>query len=1143
LANNQAKGTICFVSLEIYPTTAGGVGILLHHTISFLLDSGYDVILLLDIPAHEFERYRYADRMGLSNGGNLHVYSVEELCEGLIFPANAIPHSEMLRSARIAMATEKLCHRHPIELVEFYDYCGPAYYFLGNGLDNPPAVAVRLHNTIELIARKIRSEFAAERVVQFAAERLAMQGADMILSPGEKFWSREMLPLYPEVSRSLMHVSPPIHRPVGVVEYSAFSRNIAFYGRLSTFKGLDTFIKGALAALRDPDFAGWVGKFLIMGPEETVASAYSLDEMKAFIPAHLQDRFEFTGRVTHVDLMERLKSVAFACFANRMESFCYAAHELHTAGIPLILSETAAFEDHFAEGETALFFDTTAMGLGRRMVELAQSPDLRLRLSKVGQARGPAYLVDHYARHLDTVRRLPRAAGGKVEPRILILANGQGSELARTLQSLRHAAPYAYVLQLDEAGDFRFASLHWRLETADGTRLDPLVAMGSDALIMIRAGDQLDLGWLDQASRVMARRADAGSISGWIVDGNHLLMQETGLLPEAAGLREPGLRTLIRSNPQQLLQDALMMRPGISESALMLEQWAHGRLTLTLPRTACDVTDAIPLPTPQREIMIRHEFDRFNTDYMTRLILESGVIKAEDAQVDNAVLARTRHEKGFAHIRAVRRSELGGAGGSEILFLRVFPDPKKGAATWGCVRFDGDWMIRHDPNGPIAGAMRTDTGSAQAYMHPGAAIDVLKSPWSGGVEILYAGKSTVIDLYSTRTEAVRLVFGEDGVQVRNPLGQTHANENGSPALRRTQVPPRFLSHGACDTIFLTLDGDDFLAWPEPREIADRSVCFDAAILQSDGGEESALLQIMRRLGARRLILSSRLPCNRQLGQFLSTLPDSVEIGLALSGANPASQELSSPTAQIAAWYDLLTPWFSRLTVLGPTSGLLDTFALTGAKVVGVPMLQAPVFDSRSPGASAPVSIALIGGELWPDNLMHMLAAVLLAADAGLDITTVHLPERFRAEARIFDEFPMPVPVGFYRDVAGLAFVGGGSRRIAIGCYPQEQMPSDLRMAASLGWLPLAGAVCDLDGAPAAVVDALTEAFWENGALLADRLLRIAADHEGLLDQFGTFAASCQHAGVEAMRHFLAPEKTIAKDSAPKDKATAQKVVA
>ena len=53
MIEQDSKGTICFVSLEIYPTTAGGVGILLHHTISFLLDEGYNIVLLLDIPNNE----------------------------------------------------------------------------------------------------------------------------------------------------------------------------------------------------------------------------------------------------------------------------------------------------------------------------------------------------------------------------------------------------------------------------------------------------------------------------------------------------------------------------------------------------------------------------------------------------------------------------------------------------------------------------------------------------------------------------------------------------------------------------------------------------------------------------------------------------------------------------------------------------------------------------------------------------------------------------------------------------------------------------------------------------------------------------------------------------------------------------------
>ncbi|MEL7172394.1 MAG: hypothetical protein AAFN05_05440, partial [Pseudomonadota bacterium] len=117
-----AKGTIAFVALEFYPATAGGTGILLHHTVASLLRRGYTVLLLVDMQRHEVERIRHEVRLSFVNGDRLAVHLVDDL---LVGPAGAAVEGvsfadpEQRRSARFALALKALSSTTPIDMVEY----------------------------------------------------------------------------------------------------------------------------------------------------------------------------------------------------------------------------------------------------------------------------------------------------------------------------------------------------------------------------------------------------------------------------------------------------------------------------------------------------------------------------------------------------------------------------------------------------------------------------------------------------------------------------------------------------------------------------------------------------------------------------------------------------------------------------------------------------------------------------------------------------------------------------------------------------------------------------------------------------------------------------------------------------------------
>ena len=1119
----KTSGVIAFVSLEIYPTTAGGVGILVHHTIRFLLSAGYEVVLLLDIQPHEFERFSQVDRMSFDNGSNLHVYNVSDLCAGAEFPATAVPHGEMLRSARIATALEQLAPRHEIELVEFYDYCGPAYYFLGSAQPNPPAVAVRLHNTIELIARKIRSARDSERLIQFAAERAALGGADLVLSSGQKFFDWEIAPLYPEIDTDRLQISPPIHAPVGTISYSPLANDVAFYGRLSTFKGLDRFIKGAVMALRSQEFADWLGRFLIMGPEETVASAYSLEEMKGFIPPEFQHRFEFTGRVDHPTLMRRLENVAFACFANRMESFCYAAHELHTAGVPLILSDTATFLDHFVEGETALFFDSTGKGLSERMIELAQDRALRMKLSAAGKARAPLYLVDYYAQHLAAARRIrAQREAVEVEPTVLILDNGDRRALGKTLKALEafEMTPKHMILRLDAEGGFRFAGQRWTLSRPGGEPVNHALTQAPEAVVLIRSGDRLSEEWLSRAAGLLGRRADVGAVFGWRRRGAQILMGGSGLLPEAAGRFEPGLRCLIRLNSREMLQDALMTRPDDCEASMLLALRAEKHLLLTLPCVSCDTSDAIDLPQPSFSRLLDFDFDRMNRDYLADRSSRFEEQRDEGEYPERELLDRSLQEPGLVALRAVPQAEVGGGDGTEVLLLRYFPEAGDQLAPWSMLKLEGGWSLRNEAGGPVGGALRSETGTAIGYVRGSGAVDALISPWAGQLEVIFQGRKKLIDLKSEQVTALRIFFDDQGIWAR-PVIARDGTALHTAGLGLSNVPELFTQTGACDTLLLCRSRRDMEHWPLQEMLAVRRVIADATLFTRTGGG-SPLQVLLEKSGAKRLVFSSQLAPTPEIGLVLQAVPADLEIGLMLCGSPEAQDEEQTLLAYLAKWYALLAPYMNRLRCIGGPGGVLELFAAGGARTFHLASARPmqPKALEQNCAADAPVSLALLGSDQPPRNLMHLFNAVLIAMHRGLKVGTIYLPQSYRDDLLILDHFNLDVTLEFFAETTGLGFVGEGTKRIALCAYPQEYFPPQLAEVTALGWLPLAGAVSTFGRAPERLAAALSEPYWENSAFLAQKLFEIDKAYPELLTLYAGFVRQEYERAQEILTSYL-----------------------
>jgi glycosyltransferase involved in cell wall biosynthesis len=798
--SESSRGCIVFATMEFHPTNPGGAGILIHHTVRLLLEQGFTVVLLFDIGPTEFEQLVNVDRLGIPFAHRLLIYRVDDLCQDLPILPEPCEDIAIAKSIRLDHALRKLTEIHDVDLIELYDYCGHGFHYLAKPAEDRPLVAVRLHSTIELMERKTRAPLAPGRLWLYAMERAQLVLADVVLSPGTAYYEQDIRPLYPALTPDRVLISPPVHMAIGEVEYDPEARNVAFYGRLSTLKGLDTFLRAGVLALEDPVFAGWLGRFVVIGPEDHVATALSPGELRGLIPKDKLARFHFTGRLDHAALIEQLQTVAFACFGNRVESFCYAAHELHTAGIPLIVNRIPAFEDGFETDRSAIFFDGTALDLAEHMKRLAGDAALRLELSRHGKGRAASYWVDHYTGHLSWLRQRRGAAGAPagLSASAIVLSTGDREAADRTVASLSSLPVRPLILELDAAGELGFAGSRWRGAAGpEGSATQLGLQMVGEACLFVRAGDVVEPQWAHDALRVLAQNPRVGAVGGWIRTHSGIESMSYLYIPELAQLDEPGLRVLLRVGAGQTLAEYLHGWSSQSERSYLLAHRAAGRVSVELPRLSVDTRRAVDLPAiPAAAAAV--DFDRYSREFLT-LAQSSGAGAPASgstfqlADSDPDVLA-TNLIPSLVILRKAARSP------GELWVLRLLRDDHFLEFDWSAVMRSGDWVKTAEPEAatvadkpgetaasrprrtqpffpapaasagsqqtrsPVApaGAQVTQTGSMRFHARGRTGVDLLLGPACGVCEIVHRGRVHTIDLKQPHLHTHRVWLDELG---------------------------------------------------------------------------------------------------------------------------------------------------------------------------------------------------------------------------------------------------------------------------------------------------------------------------------------------------------------------------------------------
>lgn len=1072
---------VCFVSLEIYPTAPGGAGILIRHTANVLLRDGYEILLLLDIAVHQFKLFRDEHRLAYPFPERVHAFSVSELCGDVEGDAPRGPDDEYGRSIRISRALEVLLSRERIDLVEFYDYCGPAWHFLATPHAAKTRTAIRLHNTIELIDRKVRNPLSRSRLFHYAMERGQIALADGLLHPGPRYFAQEIVSLYPEARDGRQLDSSPVFYPLGDVSRAADPRDVLFYGRLSTFKGLDTFLRGAVAALESLAFAHWLGSFVVVGPEETVASSLTLGEMKAVIPDRHRERFRFLGRLEHDRLIKLLPDVAFAAFANRMESFCYAAHEVHNAGVPIIVNDAPAFRDFFENEHSALFFDGTAKGLGAAMKSLAANPELRARLSAFGAARAESYLVNRYDAHLAQIKR--RRSVDATAPKItaLIFSDGNPDAEASTLSSIEGVCANALVLRPDRERGYLISGTRFIAEAVG--RADAIADLEpvGGAVIGLRAGDRVQPDWLTEATTLLGQDDKVGAVGCWHEGLAGVEASPANLLPEAALLDRMGLRQLIRIRHDLLFSEIAAEMKASGEAGLVFAARAQGQVVLESPRVGVDIRNARATPLFDLDASISVDFDRINPDFFALQnvlgveIGRTGVVARRSTALSQPGELAAAVSQQRCTIRARPDLQPG-----EVWILRVHARDGALRTPWSAITFTGTWEARRNAHAIAEAQVCPWWGEGSFIADSGATFELLRGPYCGMCEIIYGGVRTLVNLRTSDIQSVRLRLSDIlGItQVADIVGSRPQSGHLSGYLDIAR--PRSASDGK---IIAVADGGSWLMARTALAAGPLQRLSIADLAGMPGGILAAAERMTR--SARNgeldgLVISASSEASLELLDTLNRACSPLAITAVLapdaSGVD-GQQQYAADVAVIGRLHRIVRDRPQTFTIASPDGGLLPAFASMGARTLKLaPFPRVPRLDAAARGA---VSFCVLRGSRIVPVRTHLLAAALLLR-ARLDPTArILLP--------LDDEHLLSVAqelgaqnIQRYRRLDDVA-PEPGERRLALGVFPDKETPWELECAAGLGCLPLVGPA-DLWGEAA---PGLQIAYWEDAAAIAE----------------------------------------------------------
>ncbi len=121
----------------------------------------------------------------------------------------------------------------------------------------------------------------------------------------------------------------------------------------------------------------------------------------------------------------------------------------------------------------------------------------------------------------------------------------------------------------------------------------------------------------------------------------------------------------------------------------------------------------------------------------------------------------------------------------EVWLLAARSEPGGPAVPWDFMARRGVWHRRPDPNGPYGEVLMAKRGRLRFPLHGQAPVlSFLKHPWSGRVEVRWAGRREVLDLYSPHTESLEVHPAQRPMEV--PARTAEPVSQAAPASTRAE---------------------------------------------------------------------------------------------------------------------------------------------------------------------------------------------------------------------------------------------------------------------------------------------------------------------------------------------------------------------
>ena len=420
----SARGRIAFVTYELESVVLGGAGVVISNLVEDLLENGQSVTVLAHMQLSQLKNWiKIMEEKGWSVGPHeqLTVHHIPSLV-GEDAPQSCYPRNLFLRrSAIFALAAQAAYNLDPFDAIEFFDYVGAGFELTrrlyewkranlkGEWAPEPylpehVPILIRLHGTLQLIhqSEDILIENSKETSPQpcllsnnersmwplmYMMERYTLLAAHLVL-PQSMAMMNEYSQAYNIDPSRLILAPPPMtritslfknkrdptilsHGPAssdmtlrgpGVKSKSQLEIKILVYGRIMRVKGSET-VAASAALLQRHLWPGISVRFVFAGAdwECSVHSRATSQCVKKILPRDFP--VTFLGAIDHSGLLNLLPTVHGAIFASTFETFGMAPHEIAATGLPIIVSDIAAYSEFFSEQNSYLFSVDNATSL------------------------------------------------------------------------------------------------------------------------------------------------------------------------------------------------------------------------------------------------------------------------------------------------------------------------------------------------------------------------------------------------------------------------------------------------------------------------------------------------------------------------------------------------------------------------------------------------------------------------------------------------------------------------------------------------------------------------------------------------------------------------------------------------------------